>query len=154
MLALMDSYVCCMQLALSVAFRFGRRLFRWLVPIANLIKPMLSVLSRWQTLQNLLFVCVYSYGKRYKTNVFLLFRCFFCVIAMANAITPVFVFVYCDGRRYNTTGFLYIAMANVIKPMFCFIIVMANVIQPMFFFIAMTNDIKPMLFRLLRWQTV
>ena len=53
-----------------------------LMPRANAIKPMsVFCLSRWQTLQN---------------------QCFVFMIAMANAITPLFVIVYCFGKRYKT----------------------------------------------------
>ena len=39
-LALWDSFLCCAQLARGTAFIFGHRLFRWSIPMANIIKPM------------------------------------------------------------------------------------------------------------------
>ena len=37
---------------------------------------------------------------------------------MANAIKPMFVVAYSDGKRYKTNVFLLVPMANVIKPQF------------------------------------
>ena len=93
------------------------------------------------------FVFVYCDGERYNTNV---------------------LFVYCDGRRYNTNGFFcYCDGKRYTTNAVFFVFAMAHAITPMLFFycdskryktmacfvIAMANDIQPMPFCLLRWQT-
>ena len=69
--------------------------------------------------------------------------CFSCLfIAMANVITPLFVFAYCDCKRYKINAcfdyrdckrykhnvFLFIAMATAITP-FVFMIPIVNVVK-------------------------
>ena len=69
-------------------------------------------------------------------------ECLFrCLVPMANAIKPMFVFYCSDVKRYKTMVCVYhcapIAMAKAINPMLCF-----NSCAP----IAMATAIKPKLF--------
>ena len=58
--------------------------------------------------------------------------CLLLLIWIANAIKRMFLYYYSDGKRNKTIVFVVAPMANVIKPMFVFVIPMANAVKPMF----------------------
>ena len=116
--------------------------------MANAIKPFLFAYCDGR---RCFFLSFYCDGKRQNNTLLFSFIALAdvktsFVIAMANDIKPEFVF-YCDGKRYTTNVFLFVAMANAIQPMFFLCIAMANAVTPFVLsFIAMANDMKPMLF--------
>ena len=68
-LALRGFYLCSMQLAHIVAFRFGHRLSGYHIRMANAIKPTFVLFIPMANDIQPMFVVDYSDGKRYKTIV-------------------------------------------------------------------------------------
>ena len=146
MLALRGYNVCCAQLSHHLAFRFGRRLFRCFVPMANVMKP---------------FVLFIPMATAIKPVRFKLLRAYSGLIPMANAIEPM-VPVILLWQTLSTNMLLFIPMANVINQFRVLISACLFMVYPNgkrykingSGFTAMANTIKQMVPNLLRWQMI